>query len=283
QSRLAALDQQIEQMRSEQRQMAAEAELQGQRLRLALQAQARIESLRGDNFVSSAQVQAKAEEVLAIRAQLLNIERQRTVHTREIGNLQARRRELPMQGQSAQGEIERDLATLSQQMAENEAGRRIVLRAPQDGVITGVLSALGQSVGDGALLASLLPAQAKLEAHLFAPSSAVGFLRADQPVLLRYEAFPYQKFGHQRGTVLQVSRSPLPAGDVVGLALPATEARSAEPRYRITVALERQTVVAKSEAYPLAPGMQLDADVQLDRRRLIEWLFEPLLGMAGRL
>ena len=28
--------------------------------------------------------------------------------------------------------------------------------------------------------------------------------------------------------------------------------------------------------------MQLEADVQLDRRRLIEWIFEPLLGMAGR-
>jgi membrane fusion protein len=28
--------------------------------------------------------------------------------------------------------------------------------------------------------------------------------------------------------------------------------------------------------------MQLDADVVLDRRRLIEWIFEPVLGIAGR-
>jgi membrane fusion protein len=28
--------------------------------------------------------------------------------------------------------------------------------------------------------------------------------------------------------------------------------------------------------------MQLEADVQLDRRRLIEWVFEPLLSLAGR-
>jgi membrane fusion protein len=28
--------------------------------------------------------------------------------------------------------------------------------------------------------------------------------------------------------------------------------------------------------------MQLDADVLLDRRSLIEWIFEPLLGVAGR-
>ena len=48
-------------------------------------------------------------------------------------------------------------------------------------------------------LASLVPAGAQLQAHLYAPSSAVGFVRAEQPVLLRYQAFPYQKFGHQHG------------------------------------------------------------------------------------
>ena len=42
----------------------AEAALLAQRIALAEQAQARLESLRGDNFVSAAQVQAKAEELL---------------------------------------------------------------------------------------------------------------------------------------------------------------------------------------------------------------------------
>jgi membrane fusion protein len=28
--------------------------------------------------------------------------------------------------------------------------------------------------------------------------------------------------------------------------------------------------------------MQVEADVLLDRRRLIEWVFEPLLALAGR-
>jgi len=33
----------------------------------------------------------------------------------------------------------------------------------------------------------------------------------------------------------------------------------------------------------LAAGMQLDADVMLERRRLVEWLFAPVLGVVGRL
>jgi len=93
-------------------------------------------------------------------------------------------------------------------------------------------------------------------------------------VLLRYEAYPYQKFGHQTGHVLQVSRTPMAA--------PGAGGATGEPMYRITVALDRQAVAAYGQSQPLSPGMQLEADVLLDRRRLIEWIFEPVLSLSGR-
>ncbi len=282
QTQLAALDRQIDEMQRELGSMKAEVDLQTERLVLAQQAQAQYESLRSDNFVSSAQVRTKAEEVLNVRAQLQGLERQRAGRLREIAALQAQRRELPLQAQAAQGTIERDLAALTQQAAENEARRRIVVRAPQDGVVSGVLAEPGQTVTPSVALASLLPADAKLQAQLFAPSSAIGFVRPNQSVELRYQAFPYQKFGHQSGAVVQVSRSPLQAAELAGLALPAALSANGEPLYRITVALDRQSVAAYGAAQALAPGMQLEADVLLDRRRLIEWLFEPVLGIAGR-
>ena len=282
QSQLDALDRQIDAMRRELDSMAVETDLQRQRLALAQQAQAQFESLRNQNFVSAAQVRAKAEEVLNVKAQLQGLERQRAAHLREIAGLQAQRRELPLRAQAAQGEIDRDLAALAQQAAESEARQRVVVRAPEDGVLSGVLAEPGQAVTPAVALASLLPAGAKLQAQLFAPSSAVGFVRADQTVELRYQAFPYQKFGHQSGEVVQVSRSPLQASELAGLSLPATASATGEPLYRITVRLDRQSVAAYGQAQPLAPGMQLEADVLLDRRRLIEWLFEPVLGIAGR-
>ena len=282
QSQAAALDQQIDGVGRELASMAAEGELQSQRLALAETAQARLESLRGENFVSEAQVRTKSEEILGIKAQLQSLDRQRAVHLRGIAGLQAQRRELPLRGAAQQSGIVRDLAALAQQSAESEARQRIVIRAPQDGVVTGVLAEPGQSVTPAVALASLLPADAKLQAHLFAPSSAVGFVRPHQAVQLRYQAFPYQKFGHQQGEVIQVSRSPLQATELAGLPVAGAGGAGAEPMYRITVALERQSVAAYGEAQPLAPGMQLDADVLLDRRRLIEWLFEPVLGIAGR-
>jgi membrane fusion protein len=282
QNQAAALDRQVEDMQRELASMRIEADLQTQRLTLAQQAQSQFEALRHDNFVSAAQVRTKAEEVLNVKAQLQALERQRSTRLREIAALQAQRRELPLQAQAARGAIDRDLEALAQQAAETEARRRIVVRAPQDGVVSAVLAEAGQTVTPSVALASLLPAGAKLQAYLYAPSSAVGFVRADQPVQLRYQAFPYQKFGQQQGQVMQVSRSPLQAAELAGLALPAALGQGSEPLYRITVTLAQQSVSAYGEPQALAPGMQLEADVLLDRRRLIEWLFEPVLGIAGR-
>ena len=282
QAQLLAINRQLEDMRRELDSIAVEADLQRQRLALAQQALARFESLRSENFVSSAQVQTKAEEVLGLKAGLQGLERQRSVHLREAAGLEAQRRELPLRSQAQRGEIDRDLALLSQQSAENEARQRIVVRAPQDGVVTGVLAVAGQTVTPGIAMASLLPAGARLQAQLFAPSSAIGFVRPDQKVQLRYQAFPYQKFGHQSGAVIQVSRAPLQATELAALPLQAAAGGNAEPLYRITVQLDQQSVAAYGQTQPLSPGMQLEADVLLDKRRLIEWLFEPVLGIAGR-
>ena len=76
---------------------------------------------------------------------------------------------------------------------------------------------------------------------------------------------------------MQVSRTPLAASELAALALPAA-GLSGEPMFRITVAL--------NEPLPdvtLVAGMRLQADIMLDRRRLVEWLFEPLLGLRSRL
>ena len=128
-----------------------------------------------------------------------------------------------------------------------------------------------------------------LQAQLFVPSGVVGYMQAGQPVLLRYQAFAYAKYGHQTGQVVRVTRTPLQASELAALPLTGLAHKPAdamgEPLYRVAVALDQQSVRAydQAERQPLAAGMQVEADVGLERRRLIEWMFEPLLGLAGRL
>ena len=273
-----ALNRRLADLRAEARQLAAEAELHAQRLALAQQSLQRLQDLERERFISSAQVQARSEEVLGLQAQAQALARQRAAHERDVAALEAELRELPTRRRAREGELEREAAELQRQAVEAEAQRRLVIRAPHDGVLTAVLAEPGQVVTPSTALASVVPSGRALLAHLYAPSSAIGFVRPEQPVLLRYQAFPYQKFGHHEGRVLQVSRTPLQAGEMAALG-----AAPAEPMYRITVALDRQSVSAYGEEQPLAAGMQLEADVLLDRRRLIEWIFEPVLSVAGRI
>ena len=55
-----------------------------------------------------------------------------------------------------------------------------------------------------------------------------------------------------------------------------------EPLYRIKAELMEQSIDAYGKREPLQAGMQVEADIRLDRRRLIEWIFEPVLSLAGR-
>ncbi|HMM85474.1 HlyD family efflux transporter periplasmic adaptor subunit [Azohydromonas sp.] len=274
----AALERRLADMRNEARQIGAEIDLHRQRLALAQQSLLRLQDLQREQFISSAQVQARSEEVLGLQAQGQALARQRAAHEREMATVEAELRELPLRARAREAEIAREVAEVQRLAAESEAQRRVVVRAPHDGVLTAVVAEPGQAVSPATALASVVPGDSALLAHLYAPSSAIGFVRPDQPVLLRYQAFPYQKFGHHHGRVLQVSRTPLHAGEMAGGA-----SADGEPMYRITVALDRQTVPAYGSEQPLAAGMQLDADVLLDRRRLIEWIFEPVLSVTGRI
>lgn len=281
-SQVTALDRRLQTLEAERAQVDGELALQQQRLALAQQALARLESLRNEKFISDAQVLTKKEEVLGLQAQMQALERQRTALGRERAQLEGERRNLPLLARSAQGTIERDLAALSREAAEQDSERRLIVRAPQDGLLSAVLAEPGQSVAPTSALASLVPQGAVLQAQLYAPSSAVGFVRPGQAVRLRLEAFPYQKYGPLEGRVLQVSRTPLAPGELAAQpGAGVVPARAGEALFRITVALDDATAARWPQ--PLVAGMRLQADVLLERRRLIEWLFEPLFGLQHRL
>jgi membrane fusion protein len=146
-----------------------------------------------------------------------------------------------------------------------------------DGQVTGVLADVGQQVSPTTPLLSILPAGAAFEAQLYVPTRAVGFLQIGGPVMLRYQAFPYQKFGQYRGHVRSISKTTFTPAELqlVGDAK--------EQFYRVHVQLDEQRVTAYGEPMRLHDGMQLEADLHVDTRKLYEWILEPLLTLTGRI
>ncbi len=96
---------------------------------------------------------------------------------------------------------------------ENESRRSVDLRAPEEGTVSAVLVKPGQIVSAGQTIAMLLPDNAHLQARILLSSRAIGFIHTGQRVVLRYESFPWQKFGQHSGAVSEISTSPVTSGN----------------------------------------------------------------------
>jgi membrane fusion protein len=259
-----------------------EIEVQKQRMALAQQWQQRMGGLQGSGYISEQQVRVAAESALDQAAKLRTLQRGVLSLERERAVVRGELEQLPSKMATQNALIARTLAANSRELGEVEARRSLVIPAPQTGTVTAVHANRGGAVGPAAPLLSIVPRGAVLEAHLYAPSQAVGFVHAGQTVLLRYRAYPYQKFGHSRGVITSVSRSAIEPGELPAMFASTSPGGPADALYRITVALERQSVMAYGKAAPLQPGMQLDADVLLERRRLYEWVLDPVFTLTGR-
>jgi membrane fusion protein len=226
--------------------------------------------------VSQVELEKYQAEVLNGRAQLNILTRQRLDTEQQLRALQDQLQQLPLTIEAQRNELRFRLSGINQSLAQNEAQRAVVLRAPCDGVVTNLAVQTGQTVGAGQRLLSILPQGSLLQAELWLPSRAAGFLESGNRVVLRYPAFPYQKFGQKGGCVLEVSRSATAPSELTSL-LGRT---ISEPLYRVLVELDQQTVSAYGRAEALKPGMTVDADILLERRRLIEWVLEPLYSVS---
>jgi membrane fusion protein len=184
--------------------------------------------------------------------------------------------------------LKNKILEINEKLANSEAHRLIEIRAPEDGVVTAILAHAGQTVSTGAPMLKIVPQNAPMRAELLAPSSAVGFIHKGGRVLLRYSAFPYQKFGEYWGTVVSVSRTVLNAEEVKNLlaGAPPSQQNGQQngPFYHVVVEPDTQTVNIYGDELSLPAGMQVHAYALLERRQLYEWMLEPLydIGRATR-
>jgi membrane fusion protein len=227
--------------------------------------------IRADTFQSRLQSALSEEQSLASIDERLSAKRS-DLHQAEI-NLER----LPIDAADRLANLQRSLSDNVQGSTEIEGRRRYIVRAPMTGQVTTVLAAVGRTVDPKTPMLSIVPTDSHFQAELFVPARAIGFVASGQTVRLLYDAFPYQRFGSYRGIVESVATTMLSQmpGPLAGL--------SKEPGYRVKVALERQSVDAFGREVVLQPDMTLHADIILERRSLIEWLFEPLLSVRHRL
>lgn len=264
-------------LRTEAAQIDREIKLQEQRLGSAREQAKRFQQLSAEKFVSDIVARQKQDEATDQEIRLQALKRQRVTLDRDLSSAKMEEPAVALKSRTEVEKVARQISEIQQSLTQEDARRETVIRAPVTGTVTNIAVNAGQSIAADTLLATVVPRGSGLHAELLVPTRAIGFITKGQEVALRYEAFPFERFGQYRGLVADISRTVWSPGEKIGpLAV-------REPVYRVAVKLDRQGVGAIGQEFPLRVGMLVNADILLEKRTLLEWIFEPVLQLRGRL
>lgn len=240
----------------------------------------KLEAMHNEGYASSRQMEEQESNLLDSQARYQEYQRQLLDISQKIVQTEQQLHEKPLDDEKKRNNIERQLADNRQSMAENEARRSFELRAPKSGYVGMIMVKNGQMLTAGQSAIAVLPSNTELVARIMVNTQSIGFIQPGQRVVLRYKAFPYQKFGQQYGKVIEVSRTALSPQEVTTL---TGKNNIQEQQYRVLVSLDKQSITAYAQNEKLKPGMALDADFIVDKRRLYEWVLEPIFALGHKI
>jgi len=253
--------------------------------RIEKHAAARINQYRDleeKGFFSKLQIHEKEEELLNIQSKLITARRALTNSIGDLNDVSADIKSNEILLKSALSKFERDLAGLDQEAAVNDR-TRWVITSPVKGRLAALHVRSGSNVQNGQSLATIQSfgndKKNTIGIELYAASKNIGFIEQGQKIWVRVGAYPYQKFGMLQGTVESISSAPINQQELPAGLLPSlTSLQSNEPLYRVKAILKGGELSHGATKVNVVPGMSVDADVLKERRSILEWAFEPLIG-----
>ena len=263
-------------LRADQENLTQSLALQRERVRLSEETLAAGRTLYEQQLFAALQLRQREEAVIAARQALGALERQMRQNVALLEQADAEEGRLQAQTAQSRAEVARARAQFDQRRAEQLAAEGTVVVASRAGRVVALQARPGASALPGQAIAVIVPEGAPLQAELWVPSRAAGFVRVGARVRLMYDAFPYQKFGVGHGRVISVAGAPTNPAD---LPVPI---ETREALYRIVVRIDDAAVNGYGRKWALAPGMRLAADMILDERNLWEWLLDPLIAAKRR-
>lgn len=251
-----------------------------QRYRLVRTQVKKAASLRKEGHLSATEYDQTVSEKLSLEEEIQSLKRIQLSQRTLIGGLESELRLSPEQEANQIDQLQDKLSILSQQKSELQQRRSYTLVAARAGVVNNLQVFEGEHVqaNQSTPLLSILPKHASLKVQLLVPARSAGFVEPNQPLYIRYDAFPFQKFGLYEGRIDAVSRTIMLPGELLNSPISITE-----PVYRVSARLSHNDIKAYGKSFALRPGMTLSADIELEERSVIEWLFEPLLSVRGNL
>ncbi|MFC4700493.1 HlyD family secretion protein [Glaciecola siphonariae] len=247
-----------------------------QRIAMSEQHLKKLQVLVDSKSLSQDAFDNAAHSLLGLRQQASALDQQLTdnaIRTIQLSAQQARLVE-----QKTQQGLETQLTQLPivRQVDELNTQHAYTLYAARSGIVSNLHAQVGDDISGFPVLMKLSQTKDSLKLHLAVPTSAAGFLKTQQPIRVRLDAFAHQKYGTLSATITQIASS---------ITLPNESKAHAisvqQPVFMVEAGLAQSHIIAKGEAISLKEGMTVQADVILSERTLMQWLLSPLYSLKG--
>ncbi|BBP98300.1 hemolysin secretion protein D [Burkholderia sp. SFA1] len=233
----------------------------------------KVEQAQADVY----QGKATVAQAIARRQQLIG----------DVGTAKSAQTDLDAQLREVEARHARDVQDV--QARFEQARQDTTVSAPKGGVVTfsGLVVDRMLTTNDVAMVIATKEG-GPLRAALSIPSRRRGFVREGQVVRLKFDAFPYAKFGTYEaridsisGTTVLPASPPSPPGTP---GAPDPTEQTAGPKdsdgdYLAWATLRGNTFDFEGQHFAILPGMRATASIVVERRTIAEWVLAPLFRM----
>ncbi len=190
-------------------------------------------------------------------------------------------------------EAERQADDYAQKLAKSLAKlEHMTLRAPLSGTIqASSVTTVGQVLTSGEEIMRIVPEDAALEIECYLPNQDIGFVKEGQDAVVKIESFPFTRYGTINARVTRVARDAVPQPEAE-----QTEQNSAKPTkstysgaaqrtqnlvFPVTLKPETTLIGIDGTNIPLQAGMATTVEIRTGSRRILEYIFSPLVQIGS--
>jgi hemolysin D len=158
-------------------------------------------------------------------------------------------------------------------------------------VQSSVIANVGQVVTSGQEIMRVVPQDSKLEVAAYIANRDIGFVSVGQEAVVKVEAFPFTRYGSIRARVKRIARDAIPAPDASAIEGDPTRSsnttgfaggeRTQNLVFAVVLEPEVSTISVDGLDQPLTSGMAATVELKTGARRLIEYVFSPLVEVAS--
>lgn len=172
-------------------------------------------------------------------------------------------------------ELKRNINLIEIEIIKYNKEEFYLINSPIDGFIATTIFKEGQYVNLTKPLIKILPKNSELIANLFVPINQSGFLNKNSKITIRYDAYPYKRFGSYQAVIESIDESVLTDDE------DEKSIQIGQPYYKLTASLRSQYVTIYGHKKKLQQGMTVTAIVRGSKRKLWQWILDPIFSIYG--